>query len=154
MTCSGIDLRQAGPVVAVEQLLELGDELVLVLLRVADAEVGEPLRQRLDVLVGDVDEEARRLREVLVRELSGQAEVDQADLVGPHDEDVCRVRVAVEDAVAEDHRHPRLGDDLRQAPALLHPVRHRVDVRELEALEELEREHPRTRVAPVDLRHH
>ena len=56
-----VDVGQPRAVVAVEELAELGDELLLALLRVADAEVGEALGQDVDVLVRRVDEEPRRL---------------------------------------------------------------------------------------------
>ena len=104
-----VDLGEARAVVAVVELAQLGGELVLPLLRVADAEVGQPPRQRLDVLVGGVDEEPRQLRHVVVGERPGLAEVDEPDPSGAEHEDVRRVRVAVEEPVAEDHRHPRLG---------------------------------------------
>ena len=87
-----VDLLERRAVVAVEELAQLGDELLLALLRVADAEVAEPSRQRLDVLVRDVDEEPRRLGDVLVGQPAGEPEVDEADLVGREDEDVRRVR--------------------------------------------------------------
>ena len=127
-------------------------ELLLALLRVAHAEVGEPLRESLDVLVCDVDEEARRFRDVVVGELAREAEVDEPDQVGPDDEDVRRVRVAVEEPVPEDHRHPRLRDHLGQPLALLHRVARLVDVGQLAALDELERQDAGTRVRPVDAR--
>ena len=72
---------------------------------------------------------------------------------GREHEDVRRVRVAVEEAVAEDHRHPRLGDQVREPAALLERPRVELEVGELDAVEELERQHARARVAPVDARH-
>ena len=60
------------------------------------------------------------------------------------------MRVSVEEAVPEDHRHPGLGDHLGQPLALLERVADLVDVGELRPLDELERQHPRPRVAPVD----
>ena len=63
------------------------------------------------------------------------------------------MRVAVEEAVAEDHRQPGLGDHVREAAALLHRPRFELQVGELDAVQELEREHPLARVAPVDARH-
>jgi hypothetical protein len=45
-----VDVVQARAVVAVVELPQLGGELVLALLRIADAELGEPPRQRVDVL--------------------------------------------------------------------------------------------------------
>ena len=75
------------------------------------------------------------------------------DLVAvAEDEDVGRVRVAVEEPVPEDHRHPGLGDQVREAAALLHLPRVERQVGELHALEQVEREHARARVAPVDAR--
>ena len=62
------------------------------------------------------------------------------------------MRVAVEEPVAEDHRHPRFGDHLGEALALLDGVAGLVDVRELRALDELERQDARACVAPVDAR--
>ena len=62
------------------------------------------------------------------------------------------MRVGVEEPVAEDHRHPRLGHQVREVAPLVE--RHdEVDVRELRPLEPLEREHARAGVRPVDLRH-
>src|SRR4029077_1258720 len=46
-----VDLVQARAVVAVVELPDLGEELALALLRIADAEVGEALRKLLDVFV-------------------------------------------------------------------------------------------------------
>ena len=68
------------------------------------------------------------------------------------DEDVRRVRVAVEDAVLEDHRHPRLRHQVGEPAALLQRVLVRVDVLDLRALEVLERQHARPRVGPEHLR--
>ena len=62
------------------------------------------------------------------------------------------MRVAVEEAVAEDHRHPRVGEHLGEPAPLLRPVVERVDVGELRAVDVLEREHARPRVRPVDPR--
>ena len=90
--------------------------------------------------------------DVVVGELAREAEVDESDQVGPDDEDVRRVRVAVEEPVPEDHRHPRLGDHLGQAFALLQRVARLVDVGQLAALDELERQDAGARVRPVDAR--
>ena len=54
-------------------------------------------------------------------ELPGLAEVDEAELAGIEDEDVRRMRVGVEEAVPEDHRHPRVRHPVGDVPAL---VRH------------------------------
>ena len=62
------------------------------------------------------------------------------------------MRVAVEEPVPEDHRHPRLAHPVREAPPLVERVRQCVDVGDLRPFEELERQHARTRVAPVDVR--
>ena len=71
---------------------------------------------------------------------------------GAEHQDVRRVRVAVEVPVAEDHRHPRLGDQVREmAPLVERPVVE-VEIGELHAFETLEREHARPRVCPVDAR--
>ena len=115
-----VDLREARAVVAVVDVAQLGDELLLQLLRVADAERGESRGKRLDPLVDGVDEEAGEARHVLVGQLPDHAEVDEADLLRrlEHD-DVRRVRVGVEEPVAEDHVHPRLGDQVREPLPLL-----------------------------------
>ena len=63
------------------------------------------------------------------------------------------MRVAVEEAVPEDHRHPRLGDPVRELAPLLERRRDEVDVGELDPVDPLERQHARARVLPVDLRH-
>ena len=63
------------------------------------------------------------------------------------------MRVAVEEPVPEDHRHPRLGDQVREPAALVERPVLDVDVGELHAVEVLERQHARARVRPVDLRH-
>ena len=62
------------------------------------------------------------------------------------------MRVAVEEAVAEDHRHPRLGDEVGEVAPLVERVRVVVEVGELHALDQLERQHPLPRVAPVHVR--
>ena len=62
------------------------------------------------------------------------------------------MRVAVDEAVAEDHRHPRLGDEIREVAPLLERQRQRVDVGELRSLDPLERQHACARVLPVHLR--
>ncbi len=62
------------------------------------------------------------------------------------------MRIAVDEAVAEDHRHPRFGDEIREVAALLERQRQYVDVLELRALDPLERQHARARVLPVHLR--
>ena len=66
-------------------------------------------------------------------------------------EDVRRVRVAVEVAVAEDHLEPRLGDQDREPAALVHRRRGEVEVGELDPLQPLERQHPAAGVGAVDL---
>src|SRR5262249_22246352 len=45
-----VDLRQTRAVVAIEDLAQFGEELLLALLRVTHAKIGQPLRQRIDVL--------------------------------------------------------------------------------------------------------
>ena len=149
-----IDLGEARAVVAVVHLAQLGAELLLALARIANAEIGEPLRQDVDVLRGGVDEEPRQLRHVVVGELAGRAEVHEPDRAGlVEHEDVRGMRVAVEEAVPEDHRHPRLRDLVREIAPLVEGQRQRVDVGELRALEPLERQHAGPRVRPVHLRH-
>ena len=115
MSWSGIDLRQAGAEVVVVHLTELLDELLLALLRELDAQVGKPRRERLHVLPRRVDEEARQLRHVGVRELACLAEVDEAERAVREPQDVRRMRVGVEEPVPEDHRHPGLGDRVGEA---------------------------------------
>ena len=68
-------------------------------------------------------------------------------------EDVRQVRVAVEEAVAEDHRHPRLGHPVRELPALGHRVALLVDVARLRSSSS-SRVSTRERVTPVDTRDH
>jgi hypothetical protein len=72
--------------------------------------------------------------------------------VGPEHEDVRRVRVAVEEPVAEDHRHPRLGHQVGESPPLVERVAVGLHVRELEPFEQLQREHALPGVAPVHAR--
>jgi hypothetical protein len=85
-----VDLGEPRAVVAVVQLAQLGDELLLARLVVADAEVGEPLGQRVHVLLRRVDEERGQLGHVVVGELSGLPEVDEPDLIRPQHQDVRR----------------------------------------------------------------
>ena len=59
------------------------------------------------------------------------AEVDEADARVREDEDVRRVRVAVEEAVPEDHLHPGLGHPVGELPARLERLRVEVEVGEL-----------------------
>ncbi len=149
-----VDLGEAGPVVAVVELAQLGEELLLPLLRIPNTEVREPLRQHLDVLCGRVDEQPRQLRHVVVRELADGAEVDEPDRTSLLEhEDVGWVRIAVEETVTEDHRHPGLGDQVGQIAAFVERERRHVDVAHVGAVEPLQGEHPRARVLPVDLRH-
>src|ERR671937_2099287 len=61
-------------------------------------------------------------------------------------------RVAVEEPVPEDHRHPGLGHPVRELAPGLDRDDARVEVGDLRAVEELERQHARARVAPVDAR--
>ena len=63
--------------------------------------------------------------------LSDLAEVDEPDAVAGQHEDVRRVRVAVEEAVPEDHRHPRLAHPVGEAAPLVERVRGEIDVRDL-----------------------
>ena len=94
------------------------------------------------------------LRHVLVGELADLPEVDEPDSgAALHHEDVRGMRVAVEEPVAEDHRHPRLGDPVGEvcdAP----PGSSAATLRsaELHSLEQLEHEHAPAGVAPVDPR--
>ena len=106
MTCSGIDVREPGAVVAVEEHPAAPSGTPARVGRVADAELAQPTRDGIDVLGGSVDEEHRELRHVVVGELPGLAEVDEAERTRLEDEDVRRVRVGMEEAVPEDHRHP------------------------------------------------
>src|SRR4029453_16646865 len=62
------------------------------------------------------------------------------------------MRIAVEEAVLEDHLHPRLAHAVCDAPALFEGVRLWIDVRDLRALEELEGKDAFARVAPVNAR--
>ena len=62
------------------------------------------------------------------------------------------MRVGVEEAVAEDHRHPRLGDPVREVAPLVERHRGEVEVGELDSVDPFEREHARAGVRPVDLR--
>ena len=56
------------------------------------------------------------------------------------------MRVAVEEAVPEDHGHPCLRDAVGEVAALVEAQRQRVDVGELRALEPFHRQHARPRV--------
>ena len=62
------------------------------------------------------------------------------------------MRVGVEEPVAEDHRHPRLGDQVGEMAPLVDRERLELEVGQLLALEQLEREHALPGVAPVDVR--
>jgi hypothetical protein len=62
------------------------------------------------------------------------------------------VRVTVEEPVAEDHLHPGLCDDVREPAPFVERVRGQIDVPEVDALEQFERQDPGARVAPVDPR--
>ena len=63
------------------------------------------------------------------------------------------MRVAVEEAVPEDHRHPRLRHQVREPAPVLHRRHLEIKIGDLGALEELEREHARPRVAREDAWH-
>ena len=135
-------------VVAVEEHLELGAELLLARRVVADAELAEPARDRVDVLGRGVDEEPRELRHVVVGELPRLAEVDEPERARLEHEDVRRMRIGVEEPVPEDHRHPRVGQPVGDVAPLVGPHRLEVEVGDLRAREVLEREDPRRRVLP------
>ncbi len=62
------------------------------------------------------------------------------------------MRIAVEEAVPEDHRQPRLGDDVREIAALVDRPVVGLEICELDALEVLEGENALTRVTPVEPR--
>ena len=62
------------------------------------------------------------------------------------------MRVAVEEAVPEDHRQPGLGDDVGESAALVDRPVVGLEIRELDALEILERQHALAGVAPVEAR--
>src|SRR5262245_2085235 len=147
-----VDVREPAAVVAVEEDLQLAAELLLAGRVVADAEVAEPARDRIDVLRRGVDEEHRELRHVVVRELPGLTEVDEPERARLEDVDVRRVRVGVEEAMPEHHRHPGVGELVRDLAPLLRPQRRKVEVRDLRAAEELEREDARGRVLLDDTR--
>ncbi len=135
-----VDVREPGAVVPVEEDAKLGAELLLALGCVANAELTEPAWDRVDVLRRCVDEEASQLRHVVVRELSRLAEVDEPQLARLEDEDVRGVRVGVEEAVPEHHRHPRVREPVGDVAALVRPQRLEVEVRDLRPAQELERQ--------------
>ena len=145
-----IDVGEANAVVAGVELAEIADELRLPALVVAHSEVAQTLGQRLDVLGSRVDEQRRQLRHVVFRELPRLPEVDEADPVRPEHEHVRRMRVAVEEPVAEDHRHPRLGHQVREPAPVFHRRHLEIEIGDLRALEELEGQHACTRVARED----
>ena len=103
-----VDVRQARAVVAVVELLEARAQLLLALAGVPHTEVGEPAGERLDVLGRRIDEEPGEAGHVEVGEPPREAEVDQSETAVVEVEDVRRMRVAVEERVPEDHRHPRV----------------------------------------------
>ena len=59
----------------------------------------------------------------------------------------------MEEAVPEDHRHPGVREGMRDVATLVRPQRLHVEIRDLRAAKELERQDPRRRVLPDDLRH-
>ena len=63
------------------------------------------------------------------------------------------MRVAVEEPVPEDHRHPRLRHQVREVAAILERPFVRIEVGDLDAVEPLERQDPAARVGPEHLRH-
>ena len=62
------------------------------------------------------------------------------------------MRIAVEEAVAEDHRHPRLRHQVGDVAPLLERPPLRVEVRDLRPVDPLERQHAAAGVAPEDPR--
>ena len=147
-----VDLAHRGAVVAVVHLAQLDPQLVLLLLVEPHAEVVQPPRQRVHVLVHRVEQEPRQPAHVGLAERPGHAEVDQPQAaVGEH-HDVRGMGVAVEHPVAEDHLEPRLGDQDREPAALVHRRRREIEVAELDALEPLERQHPLAGVGAVHAR--
>ena len=147
-----VDLAHRGAVVAVVHLAQLDPQLLLLLAVEAHAEVEQAARQRVDVLVHRVQQEPRQPAHVGLAQRAGHAEVDQAEPVVLEHHDVRRVGVAVEDAVAEDHLEPRLGDQDRKPAPLVHRRRLEVEVAELDAHEPFQRQHALARVRAVDPR--
>ena len=149
-----VDLGEAGPVVPVVDLAQLREELFLPLLRIAHAEVGKAAWQGVDVLRGSIDEHARQLRDVVIGQLADGTEVDETDLVAvAQHEHVGRMRIAVEEPVTEDHRHPGLRHQISDGASLLERPTLRIQIGHLDPVEPLERQNPGARIGPEDPRH-
>ena len=149
-----VDLAQGGAVVAVVDLAQLQPELLLLGGVEAHPEVAQPPRQLIDVLVDGVDQQPREAAHVGGRERAGDAEVDDPQPAVLHHEQVGRMRVGVEGAVAEHHLQPYLRHQVRQPAALGRIQRRKIGVAERGALDPLQRQHPLAGERPVDLGDH
>ena len=143
ITSIGSMLEMLDAVVAVEELLDRVAQLLLALLRVAEPELRQPPRQRVDVLGRRVDEEARQPRHVLV---------GQASRRGRSRRGRCGRRRAAGCSRGAGRRgrtrggrsssSTRRSSGRRARAAAPASVRVEVEVGELRSLEELERQHP------------
>ena len=113
-----VDLAQRGAVVAVVDLAQLQPELLLLGGVEAHAQVAQPPRKLVDVLVDGVHQQPREAAHVRGREGAGDAEVDDPQPAVLHHEQVGRMRVGVEGAVAEHHLQPYLRHQVRQPAPL------------------------------------
>ena len=135
-----VDVREPAAVVAVEEDLELASELLLARCVVADSEVAQTSRDRVDVLRRSVDEEHRQPRHVVVGQLPCLPEVDEPERAGLEHVDVRRVRVRMEEPVPEHHGHPGVRETVRDIAPLVGTHRAEVEVGDLRPAKELERE--------------
>ena len=88
-----------------------------------------------------------------LRETAGEPKVDEPQPAVVQQENVRGVRVAVEEGVAEDHRHPRIRHPEREVTALVGGEQARIEISDVGADEPLEREHATRRVRVPDARY-
>ena len=91
------------------QLVDFEFHLLFVFEEFFTAQYQQGARHQVAVTAREADRKVREEVHVARRERSDHAEVDECDHVARQDEDVARVRIGVEKAVAQDHRQQRVG---------------------------------------------
>ena len=145
---SRVQLAERHPVVAADDRAQRLAKLGFEFLGVANPYVAQPPRKLRRVLIDHIDKESDRRLTVTGHQLTDHPKVNERKMVRRLNQDVCRMRICVEEAVIKDHGHPGLGHAVREALAILAGHRVEIEVRERRARHRLHGEHSRGRVLP------
>ncbi len=151
-----VDLPDRHPVVGLQQLGEVLLQLLLELLGVRgivarEAQAQVVAGERIEVLLPQGDEDVREMLHVLLGHPADDPEIDQPDPAVRQDEDVPRVRIGVEQAVAQHHLEERRRPLERDLAAREPEPRERRMIVDPDALDPLHDQHPPGRPLPEDL---